>query len=251
VPIEAALNVDLRQAEPSEHARLRNFYLERTSSALPLPSGKTLGDAMGDGRLLVVEADRQSPILAAAAIFDYAPRGWKTYVGELAGPCVTDALGGYGPLGVQRILLAARVLGYVALNSQVAAGASSTLTVVVKASNARSIANVVAAGFVQLEDRPEWMIYDEHEWHGSPVGTEWLYFVATDDTARQAFADLDGVGFFTGTISLSRTNKVTAQPETLNLRCRLGALQMARHDLAGIHAGAPAGLSPPPRDLLP
>ena len=231
-PTGATLNVDLRQAEPSDFARLRAFYLLNKSLALPVPPVKTLGDAMNEGRLLVVEADRQSPILAAAAIFGYSPLGWKTYVGELSGACVTGALNGYRPLGVQRILLAARVLGHVALNNQ------------------RSIGNVVAAGFVRLVDRPDWMVYDEHDWHGSPVGTDWFYFVATDQTARQAYADLDSVGAFTGTVRLSRVSRSTGQTESLNIQCHLGELRVAQRDLANICAGAPAGLSPPPPELL-
>ncbi len=243
--------MELRQAEPSDFARLRAFYLLNKSLALPVPPVKTLGDAMNEGRLLVVEADRQSPILAAAAIFGYSPLGWKTYVGELSGACVTGALNGYRPLGVQRILLAARVLGHVALNNQqVDPDASSTLTVVVKANNERSIGNVVAAGFVRLVDRPDWMVYDEHDWHGSPVGTDWFYFVATDQTARQAYADLDSVGAFTGTVRLSRVSRSTGQTESLNIQCHLGELRVAQRDLANICAGAPAGLSPPPPELL-
>ncbi len=96
----AVLNVDLRQAEPSELPRFRTFYLSNRSPALPVPSVKTLGEAMSEGRLLVIEPDRGSPILAAAAIFGFSPLGWKTYVGELAGTCVTGALNGYRPLGV-------------------------------------------------------------------------------------------------------------------------------------------------------
>lgn len=245
------MNVDLRQAEPSEIARLMIFYQANRSDALPVPSAKTLGDAMSEGRLLVVEADRQSPILAAAAIFGCSPQGWRTYVGELSGTRVTDTLNGYRPLGMQRILLAARVLGHVALNNTIGPNASSTLIVVVKADNERSVRNVADAGFIPLSHRPDWMIHDEHDWYGEPVGTEWLYFVATDQTARQAYADLDGAGVFTGAVRLSRLSRSTGQTESLTIRCHLEDLQTARRDLADIHAGASAGLSPPPRELLP
>ncbi len=142
------------------------------------------------------------------------------------------------------------MLGHVALNSQVDLDASSTLIIVVKADNQRSIGNVLAAGFLHLAHRPDWMVYDEHDWHGSPVGTDWLYFVATDQTARQAYADLDSVGAFTGIIRLSRVSWSTLQTESLNIRCHLGELRVAQRDLATVYAGAPAGLSPPPPELL-
>lgn len=240
----------LRQAVSTDLPRLMGFYRENASEALPAPSVATLGNALSLGRFLLIEPPDGGMILASAAIFDYSPSGWRTYVGELSGTRVTASLNGFGPIGIQRLLLGARLLGHAATQSEHQQGSSSSLLTVVKSDNHNSIRNVEAAGFARLEHRPDWIRYDEHSWNGAIVGDEWSYYVASDATVRQAFADLAGVGIFGGTVRLSRNNRQTNEEEVVSIRSMLKDLHIAHEDLRAIHDGARSSeLRPPPADL--
>lgn len=240
----------LRQAVSTDLTRLMGFYREHTSVALPAPPVATLGSALSTGRFLLIEPLDGGAILASAAIFDYSPPGWRTYVGELSGTRVTAPLNGFGPIGVQRLLLGARLLGHAATQSEHMQGCSSSLLTVVKSDNHNSIRNVEAAGFARLERRPDWIRYDEHSWNGAIVGDEWSYYVASDPTVRQAFADLAGVGIFSGAVRLSRNNRQTGEQEVIVIRSMLKDLDMSQEDLRAIHDGVRSSeLDLPPDDL--
>ena len=240
----------LRQAVSADLTRLMSFYRENASLALPAPSVVTLGSALSTGRFLLIESLDGGLILASAAIFDYSPPGWRTYVGELSGTRVTASLNGFGPIGIQRLLLGARLLGHAATQSAHLQGCSSSLLTVVRSDNHNSIRNVEAAGFARLERRPDWIKYDEHSWNGAVVGDEWSYYVASDATVRQAFSDLAGVGIFGGIVLLSRNNRQTGDLEVVSIRSMLKDLGMALEDLRAIHEGARLSeLEPPPDEL--
>ncbi len=240
----------LRQAVANDIGRLMAFYREGMTERLPAPLSRELGGSIDTGRLLVVEPAAGGDILAASAIFDYSPVGWRTYVGELSGTRVMEHLNGYRPLGMQRILLAARLLGHAANESDLEEGMSACLLTIIKSDNDKSIRNIEAAGLARLGAKPGWLQYDEYAWNHGPAGDDWSYYVASEATVRRAFADLEGLGFFRGPVRLTRTSRETGEEETVTVRSDLRGLLLNYEDLRAIHAEERlSGLGPPPDTL--
>ena len=234
----------LRQAALADFGRLMVFYRVNASKELPAPSLRVLDDTLEEGRLLVVEDGDE--ILAAAAVFNFSRRSAPHYVGELSGARVTPALGGFDPVPMQRLLIAARVAGFVALSPATTAAPASLITIV-KAGNDRSIRNVTAAGFRPLATKPDWFVYEELDWFGSVVGDEWSYFVADDGTVRQAVADLEAVGVLgAGMATLTRVERGTGEARTVTVRVDLPGLTLAQEDLRATAAAGSFGLTAPP-----
>lgn len=144
----------------------------------------------------------------------------------MSGARVTSRLNGFGPVGVQRLLLGASLLKHAAAEGMVAPGFSNTLLTIVRSDNRKSLANVVAAGSEPPQERPDWF--------------------ATEGTVRQAIAEMAVARLFGGTVRLQRTDRTTDLLEGVEIQVSLPDLAMGRPDLRAILAGQRwCGLSPP------
>src|SRR5262245_41271551 len=160
----------IRQATLNDFKPLLEFYRRHATDALPAPTAKTVGDTIKQGRILLVEEQSTSEIVASGAVFDLSPSAALTYVGELAGMRATRAVGGLRPLSMQFVLVGLRLLGLVATEAKgLRKGVTNSIITMVKEGNAASIRNIEATGMKPLEQRPEWFRYDEFVWHGRVV----------------------------------------------------------------------------------
>lgn len=210
----------------------------------------TLAKALDLGRILVIEPERGGDLAAATATFDFSPEGYRTYVGELSGTCVTSTLNGCRPISMQRLLLAVRLMNHAVYATEPADGCSSTLITIVKDTNFRSRRNVQDAGFVPVSELPEWMAYEHRSWTGDEGGG-WTYYMATDSTVRRAIEDLDAVGIFSGRRELRRDDRANGGEEAIDIRCALNDLVLGQSDLRAIASGNQgSGLSAPAKTLV-
>ncbi|WP_331304658.1 hypothetical protein [Methylobacterium oryzae] len=226
----------LRYATEGELERLMNFYRANAKVASPPPSIGSLNKALQTGRLMVIEPEDGGGYVAASATFDFSPDGFTAHVGELSGTCVTRPLGGCRPLNVQRMFIAARVAVHAVFSSEPEEGGTDTLISIVKRDNEASLRNIEAAGLVPAPALPDWMDYEHHSWTGDG-GDGWAYYLATASTVRQAVADLDTLGFFSGRVRLTRDDLVNGGEEAIEIRCALRGMEMAEADLREIAAG--------------
>jgi len=245
---------NVRQASLSDFKALLEFYRRHATAALPAPTAKTVGDTIKQGRILLVEEQATSAIVASGAVFDLSPSAALTYVGELAGMRATRAVGGLRPLTMQFVLIGLRLLGLVATELQgLKKGVTNSIITIVKESNTASIRNIEATGMKPLQQRPEWFRYDEFVWHGHVVDTEWKYYYADAETVVEVLRQLSAVGLFEGELKLSRTEKGTNQPESCVFHLQLKDISRAEKDLRAIlddKAGPGVDLVAPPDDLV-
>lgn len=240
----------LREADGNDFNRLMKFYRSNVSPELPTPSITVLGRTLDQGRLLVIEPVDGGELLATAATFDFTPPGCSAYVGELSGTRVLPRLNGFGPMGVQRLLIAARLLAHAAGDTRAKPGFSNTLISIVKAGNDRSSNNLIASGLVPMQGRPDWMRYEEHAWYGSEVKDEWSYYAATDQAVTQAITEMGELGMLDGKVRLSRVDKHTGRLDVIDVHVKLGDILMAKRDFEAILAsGGFVGLVPPPAEI--
>lgn len=225
----------VRQATIRDFRALLAFYREHATDALSPPSAKTVGDTIGQGRILVVGEQVSSAIVASGALFELSPSVALTYVGELAGMRATRAVGGLGPMTIQGVLLGLRLLGHVANEARgVRRGATSSIVTIVKEDNAASIRNIEAVGMKPLLRRPEWFHYDEFIWHGAAGGPGWKYYYADPDTVMEALRQLAAVGLFENEIRLDRVDRASGQAEDFVFHLQLQDIARAQPDLKGL-----------------
>jgi len=242
----------VRAATDRDFKKVLEFYKQHVTAALPAPTAKTVGDTIAQGRILLVEAQGASEIVASGAVFDLSPMNALTYVGELAGMRATRAVGGLGPVTMQALLLGLRLLGHVTTEPKVVRkGATSSIVATVQASNRASIRNIEGVGMKPLVKRPEWFHYDELVWHGYVVSSEWKYYYAAAETIVEVLRQLSLIGLFEHEIGLARIEKTSGQPEELRFRLELSDIARAEGDLRAIIAsGSGVDLVAPPLDIV-
>jgi hypothetical protein len=221
--------------------------MEHRSEALPLPSTKAVGEAIGASRILIIEPINETEIIASAAVFQMTPHNARTYVGELAGMRATGRVGGLQPITAQTLLLALRILGHAGSESvTLLPGVTTSLVAIVKSDNCRSIRNLENARMKRLELRPDWIKFDETGWHGRVVVDEWNYYYADNDTVRGLLETL-GPGLLESRLVLNRINRITNQLEDLVFYLELNDIRHSAEDLRRIMTGDWAvDLGPPP-----
>jgi hypothetical protein len=241
----------VRQAAVRDFRALLAFYREHASDALSPPSAKTVGDTIGQGRILLVEEQASAAIVASGALFELSPTVALTYVGELAGMRATRAVGGLKPMTIQAVLLGLRLLGHVANEAQaLRKGATRSIVTIVKEDNAASIRNIESIGMKPLLRRPDWFQYDEFMWYGAAGGPEWKYYYADPGTVVEALRQLAAVGLFENQIRLNRIDRASGQAEEFAFHLQLKDIARAAPDLKGIlESGAGVDLVSPPDDI--
>jgi hypothetical protein len=246
------IELRIRQATIRDFERITNFYRNNPRETLPIPSVKDIGETIDSGRIILLETTiRPSEIQACGAIFRYTPSNCKTYVGELAGMLALPAVNGLEPINTQTLLLGARLLGHAATEATAGPGRTNSLITIVKDGNQSSLKNVLAAGFHPLEERPDWIKYDEQAWLGSIVKEEWKYFYATNETIVSVAKKLEGVGLFGGLFKLRRINRSTKRPQLYTVHSELRDIMHATEDLRQLIAGGhQVDLCPPPSSLV-
>ena len=243
----------IRHAFSSDFNKLIEFYRSNSSPALPLESAKTIGDAIEAGRTLIVEP-RHNPgvVLATGSLFQLTPQASVTYIAELAGARVTEALDGAGPVTVRMMLIGLRLLGHAAYEQPFAAGATNSIIAVVHKDNNARIATLEAMNMHPLGDTlPSWLNCNQIAWYGSTIDDDWRYYYANNDTIVRSLEVLDAIGLFSSSITLHRQNKLSGQQESFEFALDLNDLIDAAEDLKTIlHRTASAVLMPPPPSIL-
>ena len=207
----------LRQAVERDLDQVLDFYGENATEMLPAPLTKDVGDAVSGGHLLVVEDHATRKILACSGTFTISPKK-AGFVGELAGTRTKAEIGGVEPVSIQQLMIALRLLACMMGEGEAGANSSGlSLVTFVARANARSIANIEAAGFELLEPIPAWMIYDARTWQAHPGGGSWLTYYATVETCRRALACLGDHGVLRGHVFLQRTRRCDSVVEQFRL----------------------------------
>jgi hypothetical protein len=243
----------IRQATNRDFNGLLDFYEQNRSTVLPLESAKTVGDAIEQGRILVVERLGDSGIVATGAVFQLTPLSSSTYVAETAGMRVTKALGGMGPINVQMMLIGLRLLGHAATDlTPNAKDATNSIIAAVAKNNERSIENIEAMHMKPLTPPlPNWLRYNQIGWNATGATEDWKYYYADNESVLHALGLLGPIGLFEEVIILGRTNRDTQQREVFEFNLELNDLRNAAEDFRQILNGDEVvALVPPPADLV-
>lgn len=240
----------VRRALSNEINTIQDFYLAHPSHFLPTPQTKLIGDTIKSNRLLIVDSGFGSAILAVGALFTLTPADQLTYVAELSGMRVDGAIGGLEPLSIQTLLVALRVLGFVAAEGEALGEATNSLIAIVKKGNTRSRENLELSGFKPLATRADWLKYDEVGWNGRIVTDDWTYHYADGETVVRLI-ELMGDALSRGVIVLTRINNQTQRLEEFRITIDLPDFLRAADDFDAIASGdQPVDLvTPPPLKL--
>ena len=243
----------ISHANFNEFNSLLRFYEETYRPTLPLETAKTIGDAIENGRLLLVKTAKAGRIVAAGALFQLTPLASLTSVSELAGR-VTGEVGGLRPLRLQAVLIGLRLLSQLASEATMAdPDATQSVIAAVREDNGDSIANLEKMGMKNPVDPvPDWLRYNQIGWHNAAHGSHnWRFYFADADACRQSIDLLDQVGLFGGTISLERDSRENGSTEFFKFELELDDIDRAELDFKAMLRGQQRiDMVPPPPTLI-
>ncbi|MBS0247659.1 MAG: hypothetical protein JSR61_13655 [Proteobacteria bacterium] len=233
---------------------LLDFYETTYRSTLPLETAKTIGDAIENGRMLLVKNAAAGRIVSAGALFQLTPLASLTSVSELAGR-VTGEVGGLRPLKLQAVLIGLRLLSQIASEAMTSdPRATQSIIAAVREDNGDSIANLEKMGMkYPVDPMPDWLRYNQIGWHNAAQSTEphrWRFYFADAGTCRQSIDLLDKVGLFTRTISLERDSREDGDRELFRFELELDDINRAALDFKAMLRGQQSiDMVPPPPTL--
>jgi hypothetical protein len=188
------MKIRLHPGKPPDYERLMRFYARERSANLPTPTVKDLTTALTDGRFLIAESEDGEIRACAAQIpltthslsclrrrvdrhsSDQTTQPWQA--NQLSDPDARFA----------------RAAPCCSLGRGSAACFEQPITII-KKENIGSLKNVRRAKFVDCEERPDWLRFDELSWHGDYVVDEWEYLLATSESVRYLADKLISNGF--------------------------------------------------------
>lgn len=243
----------VRLGQTEDLPRVCKFYLEHPAPYLPIPSIKDIGDALYEGRFLIVEREHDQAIFAVSALLGFTPLASKNQVIEVTAMLVSQELGGLDPVRVQTLLAALLVVRHVGFHLvAVKPGYSNTILAIIHHRNTGSLANFRRLEFSRLEDLPGWIDFDTLSWfHEGDEKEDWHFYYASDLAVIRSLQVFTKEGGYTeGTIMLSRQNRTTGWMEQFVLRIAIAGFDEMLKDLAPIESGGiSAALVPPPLTL--
>ncbi len=245
----------IRQATLDLFESICIFYQNHPAPYLPVPDVVKLADAIDDGRLFIVQDySARSEIVAATAIFDYAPRKARTLVYELSGTRVTSDVGGLGPLNLQCIFIALRLGQLVSQEEHLLkVGLSQSLVAIVNEDNETSDGNLKLMGLIPMQEPlPSWIDYDNLTWLAPKDKDKWKFYYADDRSVQECLKILFELGIDRKFISLTRINRSTGKKEKFVFWVDIHSFEtLYILDLKAIADGVRAPhLTPPPQRLI-
>lgn len=230
--------------------KICDFYENNRDQYLPVPSIKYLGDAISDGRLIIVQDFRDKKIVASCATFEFTPTMAKSYVLELSGIRVKGQVGGTQPQTMQNVLMGLMMARYVSeITDETPPTATQSIIAIAHKENEKSNNNIMDLKFRVLKNLPTWIRYDNLSWYGKPdAENDWNFYYADNTTAKTCISNLFDLGLSNHCLDLYRINQASNKHESFKIYIDMNFIRDGIEDFILIADGSSvANLVKPPK----